>query len=62
MKIAELESLSAEELTQKGAQLKRELFDLRMQAASGKLDKPHRVQLIRRDVARIKTVLNSKRS
>ena len=62
MKIAELESLSAEELTQKGAQLKRELFDLRMQAANGKLDKPHRVQLIRRDVARIKTVLNSKRS
>ena len=60
MKISELENLTPEELTQKGNQLKRELFDLRMQAASGKLDKPHHIHLVRKDVARIQTLLNRK--
>ncbi len=57
MKISEFESLNSEELTQKLGQLKRELFDLRMQAANGKLDRPHRVKLLRRDAARILTLI-----
>jgi large subunit ribosomal protein L29 len=44
--------------------LKKELLDLRVQASSGKLDKPHRVQIVRRDAARLLTLLkeSSKRS
>ncbi len=57
MKTSELRPLSPDELTQKLVGLKRELFDLRMQAGAGKLDKPHRVRLIRRDVARVLTLL-----
>lgn len=60
IKTEELNSLSPEELTQKVFGFKRELFDLRMQQAGGKLDKPHRVREIRRDVARILTILRSK--
>jgi len=40
--------------------LLREQFNLRMQRATGQLGKPHRVKEIRRDIARIKTVLNAK--
>ena len=57
MKISEVRELGAEELTQRLGVFKRELFDLRMDRAAGKLAKPHRIQQIRRDVARVMTVL-----
>ncbi len=57
MKATELRELSPEELAQKLAGLKRELLDLRMSAAAGKLDKPHRMKVARRQVARITTLL-----
>lgn len=57
MKISEVRELNAEELAQRLGVLKRELFDLRMDRAAGKLAKPHRIHQIRRDVARIMTVL-----
>ncbi len=58
MKISELRSLGLDELKQKVAGLKKEMFDFRMQAAAGKLDKPHRMSIARRDVARAMTLLN----
>ncbi len=60
-KTPELRGLTPEELTQKVSTLKRELLDLRMQAAGGKLDKPHRIRQIRLEVARVLTLLNEQR-
>jgi len=60
MKASELKEKNAEELTTEMHGLLREQFNLRMQRATGQLGKPHRVKEIRRDIARIKTVLNAK--
>ena len=60
LKISELRELTYEELSQKHSALKKDLFDLRMQAAVGKLDKPHQLRLVRRDVARLTTLLKEK--
>ncbi len=60
MKVSELRNLSEDELTLKLTSLKKELFDLRMQAAGGKLDKPHRLRLVRIDVARILSLRREK--
>ncbi len=49
--------MTREELSQKLVGLKRELFDLRMQAAAGKLEKSHRLALTKKDVARVSTIL-----
>jgi len=56
----ELRGLTSEELSQKVASLKQQLLDLRMLAAGGKLDKPNRLMLARRSMARIQTVLREK--
>ncbi|MBI3614938.1 MAG: 50S ribosomal protein L29 [Candidatus Omnitrophica bacterium] len=58
MKAAQLRELSPEELAQKLSGLKRELLDLRMAVAAGKLDKPHRILLARREAARVLTLIN----
>lgn len=60
MKIEELSNFSSEELIQKEKALKEELFKLNMQRYSGRVDKPHMFSLIKRDIARIHTLLNSK--
>lgn len=60
MKASELREKKAEELTTEMHGLLREQFNLRMQRATGQLGKPHRIKEIRRDIARIKTVLNAK--
>ena len=60
MKISELRELSSDELTQKLLGLKREWLDLRMAAAAGKLDKPHRIGQIRKDLARLHTLLKER--
>ena len=56
MKIAELTQLTSEELETKLTQFRRQLLDLRMQAASGKLDKAHRILFLRRQVAQALTL------
>ncbi len=61
MKISDLKDLNEDELRQKLAAFKRELFDLRMERAGGKLAKPHRMQLVRRDAARVMTFLREKK-
>jgi large subunit ribosomal protein L29 len=57
MKANELKDLSAAELEQKLAELKQELFNLRFQHAVNQLENPMRMKAVKRDIARVKTVL-----
>jgi large subunit ribosomal protein L29 len=59
MKIDEVRRLTPDQLTDQFLSLKKEQFNLRFQAATSQLEKSHRVQVVRRDIARIKTVLRS---
>ena len=54
--VAELRGLSQEELAQKESELKKELFDLRFQAATGQLEQTARLKEVKKQIARIKTV------
>ena len=58
MKISEARKMSKDEIIKKIDELKKELFDLRMRQASGTLEKPHKINELRKTVARLKTVLN----
>ena len=58
MKTSEFRKMSKEDINKKITEIKTELFDLRMKQATGNLDKPHRINALRKDVARLKTVLN----
>ena len=60
MKANEIRNLSVEELDKKLAELKKDLFMLRMQHATNHLDNPIRISNVRRDIARVKTVLREK--
>lgn len=60
MKAAELNKMSAEELNAKLKELKAELFNLRFQHAINQLDNPHKIVDVKRDIARVMTVLNQK--
>jgi large subunit ribosomal protein L29 len=57
MKASELKDLSRAELEQKLAELKQELFNLRFQHAVNQLENPMRMKAVKRDIARVKTVL-----
>jgi len=60
VKAAELRELSDEELVTKLREAKAELFNLRVQAATGQLDNNRRLQVIRRDIARIYTIMRER--
>jgi large subunit ribosomal protein L29 len=60
MKIDDIRRLTGDQLGEELLTRKKEQFNLRFQAATGQLDKSHRVQQVRRDIARIKTVLSAK--
>ncbi|MEL0628521.1 50S ribosomal protein L29 [Psychromonas aquatilis] len=60
MKANELKDKSVEELNAELLNLLREQFNLRMQLSTGQLEKPHSIKQVRRDIARVKTVLNQK--
>jgi large subunit ribosomal protein L29 len=60
MKANELKEKSVEELNAELLNLLREQFNLRMQFNTGQLEKPHSIKQVRRDIARVKTVLNQK--
>ncbi len=62
MKASELRELTVEELKDELHRLKEELFQLRLEKARGSLSQPHRFRLIRRDIARILTILREKES
>ena len=60
MKIKEIVDKSAEELKDELVKLKKEAFNLRFQKAGGQLENTARVRFVRRSIAQILTVLNSK--
>jgi large subunit ribosomal protein L29 len=60
MDAADLNTKSADELKQLLGDLKKEQFNLRFQRASGQLENTARVRVVRRDIARIKTVMHAK--
>ena len=59
MKANEIRELSPAELNDKLAALKSELFTLRFQLAVNQLDNPMRITAVKRDIARIKTVIRA---
>lgn len=62
MEIKELLDLTPEELIQREKQFRKELFNLRFQLVSGRVESPARIRQVRRDIARVKTIYNSKRA
>ena len=60
MKAKELKNLSVEELTKKLDDLKKDLFMLRMQHATNQLDNPMQLATVKKDIARIKTIIREK--
>lgn len=60
MKASEVRDLTIDELKDKLLQLKKEQFNLRFQGASGQLEKTDRIAKVRRDIARIKTILTER--
>ena len=62
MKAADVKALSADQLNDELAKLKKEQFNLRFQKATGQLENTSRVRVVRRDIARIQTVLRDKRA
>ena len=60
MKARELKELTAEELLKKEKELKEELFNLRFQHSTGQLDNTARLRQVKKDIARMETVLRQK--
>ena len=57
MKASEIRDMTADELNTKLAYLKAELFNLRFQLAINQLDNPMRISAVKKDIARVKTVI-----
>jgi len=58
MKMSEIKDLTAGELKAKGRDLRREIFNLRLQQASSQLETPGRLRILRKDIARLETQLS----
>jgi large subunit ribosomal protein L29 len=61
MKATEIRDLNAEEIQQKVLDLKESLFNLRFQHEIGQLENPKKITETKKDLARLKTILNEKR-
>jgi large subunit ribosomal protein L29 len=59
-RISELRSLTLEELKDEEAKLRKEIFNLRFQKATGEIENPLRIKLVKKDIARILTVETEK--
>ena len=57
MKATEIRKMSAEELTSKLGDLKKDLFQLRLQHATNQLENPVKIAEVKRDIARVKTII-----
>ncbi|HWL04573.1 MAG TPA: 50S ribosomal protein L29 [Xanthobacteraceae bacterium] len=62
MKTDDLRRMSVDQLDEEALKLKKEQFNLRFQRATGQLENTSRVRVVRRDIARIKTVATQKRA
>ncbi len=61
MKAKEIREMTSEELEKKLKELKNELFNLRFQHAVNQLDNPHKIADVKKDIARVMTVLREKK-
>ena len=62
MKAAELRDLGVDELGTRERELQDQLFRMRIQKSMGQLDAPEKIKTVRRDLARVKTVIRQKRA
>ena len=62
MKANEIRKMSAAELDAKLAELKKDLFMLRMQHATNQLDNPVKIAAVKKDIARVKTIIREKQA
>ena len=62
MKTSEIREKSVEELEKQLTDLKEELFNLRFQHAINRLDNPHRIADVKKDIARVMTILHEKKA
>ncbi len=62
LKTAQIRDMTDDELRQRMEGLRKELFDLRTQVRAGRVEKPHKISLARKDMARILTILNERKS
>ena len=62
MKASEIREMTADELNSKLADLKAELFNLRFQLAINQLDNPMRISAVKKDIARVKTIIREKQT
>ena len=60
MKVNEIRQMTDQELNQELLDLKNELFNLRFQLATGQLDNPMRIKAVRKDIARVKTIIRER--
>lgn len=60
MDLKELRGMEQLELHEKGRQLKQELFNLRFQLATGRIENPMRIREVRRSIAQVQTILHEK--
>lgn len=60
MKVKEVRQLSGAELSNRLTELKAELFNLRFQLATGQLDNPLKIKSVRKDIARVKTIVRER--
>lgn len=58
--VRDMRDLSSEELLAKATDMKKEMFNLRFQQAMGQIENPMRLRILRKDIARAKTVLKEK--
>ncbi|MFA5602621.1 MAG: 50S ribosomal protein L29 [Bacilli bacterium] len=62
MKVSEIRELATDEIIKKIDETKEELFNLRFQQATGNLEKPSRLKELRKSIARMKTIINERKS
>jgi large subunit ribosomal protein L29 len=62
MKFAELKDLTVQELSARSSDLRRELFNLRLQKATAQLEKTSRLRVLRKDIARVETAISQRRN
>lgn len=62
MKSSELRELTLDELAKKEADMRKELFNLRFQKATGEIENPMRIRSLKKDIARVLTVITDKKT
>jgi large subunit ribosomal protein L29 len=62
MKAGEMRELTIEELQEKENSLKESLYNLRLQSKLGQLENPNKIRLIKKDIARVKTIITEKQT